>query len=549
MTTYTSTGFTVVWGENDAVAIETDTELKLYAPDGTTTFSYTTYPHPDGGDEADLADITVDGGVPTINGSGFGDTEDGVYEVSWNDNGTPRTTVVLVIEEIDVDSGAFGTVNKMHVFYIDGAALPTINTLNKWNNFDNNQITGVDVASGDYAPSVDIPLVDVFADATENDVLIGTNGYDELIGGLGNDLLDPKDNTDFEGDLVQAGAGKDKIRLSKVEVGYVDISHSDLDEGIVVSIDGNANTGKVNKGINGSTKIIDVANPMLADGLSVGGTSSDDTFRITVADDGWLGLGGGGGDDTFVIGQSTGTIRLDYRLSVSGVVARLDKGRINDDGLSGSDRLKGDGHITELRTSMFDDRVVGSDANERFILMAGTDTLDAGAGTDTLRYDRNGVEAVNVDLAKGIAKGVWRGDDFKHKISNVENVTGSRDDDDVIKGDSGNNAFYGRGGNDTLSGGGGRDTLAGEEGNDVLTGGGAADVFVFSSGNDRVTDFKAGTDAVDLDEADGIRNFRDLVNNHMEQKGDDVLIVDDNGDKMRLLDVDLNDLSADDFLF
>ena len=55
-------------------------------------------------------------------------------------------------------------------------------------------------------------------------------------------------------------------------------------------------------------------------------------------------------------------------------------------------------------------------------------------------------------------------------------------------------------GNDRLTGGAGADTLNGGPGDDRLAGGPGDDVFVFGprDGSDTVTDFRSGTDKIDL---------------------------------------------------
>ena len=71
---------------------------------------------------------------------------------------------------------------------------------------------------------------------------------------------------------------------------------------------------------------------------------------------------------------------------------------------------------------------------------------------------------------------------------------------DVLNGGRGRDALDGGSGDDALNGGGGRDVLNGGEGNDILTGGAGNDVFVFADGggDDVVTDFRVGSDALQI---------------------------------------------------
>ena len=571
MTTYSISGVGVlrssILGEEDVIrGIETGVNLSIYAPEGVTTLRYTNSANPEDPDQP-FADIRVEGGIGYIMDGALDEDEASVLQVRWSDGGTIRTTTVIALTFFNADVPGYTNVDADVIFVIGGDMPPNITTPAQWNAFDGS-ILSVSPATGGFGPDQDIPLTSIFTSSTENDLIIGTEGNDELIGGSGNDTINPMDNEDS--DFIQAGTGNDRVIFTDLSRGYVHLDHSDLDAGITVEIDGNANTGRIDKGDNGNTRLVDVRNPILAGadigGLGVVGTDHNDVFRVTSADGGWMQLRGGGGNDRFVIGESAGAVRLDYINSDSGVVANLGRGRVNNDGEGGSDRIAGDGRITELRSSMFDDRVTGSGQGESFILMAGDDTLDGKGGFDRLRYDRSGVDAVEVNLGRGEATGTWRGEAFTHQISGIEYVRGSREGNDTLVGNGGNNRFEGRGGNDVIKGlggndalygdegrdkligGKGRDTLDGGAGNDLLIGQGGGDVFVFSGGTDKVKGF-GGADVIDLSAASGIRSFNDLSNNHMREANGNVVIEDGDGDTMILLNRDISDLSADDFLF
>ena len=87
----------------------------------------------------------------------------------------------------------------------------------------------------------------------------------------------------------------------------------------------------------------------------------------------------------------------------------------------------------------------------------------------------------------------------------------------------------------------------------MLTGGFNADTFVFadSFGTDTITDFAATNDfeRIDLSAVTEIVDFADLAANHMLQSGADVVIVDGTGATITLMNVDLSDLGAADFIF
>ncbi|GAA6165443.1 hypothetical protein NBRC116590_31470 [Pelagimonas sp. KU-00592-HH] len=318
---------------------------------------------------------------------------------------------------------------------------------------------------------------------TGNDTLLGGDGSDTLVGGGGADYLDPGSNTNY--DTLETGLGNDTVDFSNATSGFFDVAFWDLANSINVAIDGNANTGTISKTGGTVTTLVDVANAFALDGLGIYGTDANDTFNVTVANNGWMSVRGGDGVDSYNIGASTdSTLRLDFRndSATQGVHINLNNGNIFNDGYGNAETFSGT--VQEVRTNMSDDSVRGSSGDDRIILMAGNDTVNGALGNDTLRYDRNGVTAVNVDLDSGTATGVWRGKAFTHTISNVENVLGSRSDDDTLIGSSVANRLEGRGGNDTISGLAGNDTLKGEDGNDSLLGGDGNDILMDGDGND-----------------------------------------------------------------
>jgi serralysin len=135
------------------------------------------------------------------------------------------------------------------------------------------------------------------------------------------------------------------------------------------------------------------------------------------------------------------------------------------------------------------------------------------------------------------------GDAAGDQIEGFEKAYGSRYADVLIGNDDRN----------VLIGNDGADTLTGNGGNDVIRGGAGADRFVFEDGfgNDKITDFdtsQAGEKIV-LVGVSSIIDFADLTNNHLSQPGSDAIITDALGNSITLLGVDMNTLTADDFIF
>lgn len=119
---------------------------------------------------------------------------------------------------------------------------------------------------------------------------------------------------------------------------------------------------------------------------------------------------------------------------------------------------------------------------------------------------------------------------------------------DILKGQGSNDVLKGNGGKDRLFGNKGQDTLDGGDGNDLLNGGRGADTFVFSKGKDRLKGFE-DKDFIDLRKADGIESFEDLQTSHMMEENGHLVIEDDAGNMLKILNRGLSDISADDFIF
>jgi Ca2+-binding RTX toxin-like protein len=533
MATYTLTGIAVFYDNslpNDpAVDVRSAVTMELVVPASITTLSYLVNPLPPGGTAPE--DLTISTSINAqewrLDGRTIGSEfqpEFSIYEITWSDAfGVPQNTTVLVPFFSDLVVPGLGNVGVDYVFVIGGDPMPPVNSPAEWNALGAT-ITSLTIPMGTYGPDTPIALNNIGATVstgptgtTGDDVLDGTaagetieglagddaidgkggddrlfggDGSDTIKGGTGDDFINPGDNSYW--DIVDAGSGNDTITFSGLVKGYVDLRHDDLNVGITVNINANTNVGNVDKGVNGTTTIIDVANPVLSGysspfgGFGVWGTAFDDVFNITTNDNGWMQMYGGEGNDTFNVGVSTGSLRLSYYDAnvTSGIRANLATGVVANDGWGGTDTIIGAGSISEIRGTMLKDRIIGSAGDDRFILMGGNDVVKGGKGSDLVRYDRSGVEAVTVDLGAGTATGIWRGQAFTHKLGSIENVRGSRADDDVLRGSGADNTLDGRGGNDTLVGRGGNDTLWGGDGNDILNGGSGADYMEGGNGID-----------------------------------------------------------------
>ena len=178
----------------------------------------------------------------------------------------------------------------------------------------------------------------------------------------------------------------------------------------------------------------------------------------------------------------------------------------------------------------------------------GNDTIDGGAGLDTVRFTVS--TAVVTNLSKTAAQDTGLGKDMIRNVENVvtgagnDRVTGSAAANMLTAG-SGNDTLSGQAGNDRLSGQAGNDRLHGGAGNDILSGGTGADQFLFSAGGgtDRITDFADGIDRIVIDS--GAETFRQI---RIADLGADARITF--GDvTITMTNIDHARLGADDFTF
>ncbi|MBA3909840.1 MAG: hypothetical protein C0524_08095, partial [Rhodobacter sp.] len=134
------------------------------------------------------------------------------------------------------------------------------------------------------------------------------------------------------------------------------------------------------------------------------------------------------------------------------------------------------------------DLLTGTDADETFVISAGTDTINGGGGFDLLDFS-GAASGFTISLQSphqntGPAAG--------QTYLSIEGVIGSRLSD-VITGNEADNLLDGGAGNDRLFGGAGNDTLLGGAGNDLLVGGPGADRMDGGSGRDRISYYQAAT--------------------------------------------------------
>ena len=262
-----------------------------------------------------------------------------------------------------------------------------------------------------------------------------------------------------------------------------------------------------------------------ADADTIDGGAGDDTIMGGEGDDI---LNGGADNDTIIGGAGADTIdggegidTASYAGSGAGVTINLVT-NVNSGGDAAGDTLTNAGdtltNIENLIGSGFADTLTGDDGANIITGGAGGDTIDGGAGSDTASYAGSGA-GVTIDLITNVNSG---GDAAGDTLTNIENIRGS-DHDDRLTGDAGNNI---------IDGGAGADTLRGNGGDDVFV----------SAGGDTVTDFRDGTDMLDVGDVTHVR---------LERGENGLLLLDANANNAviaTLVNISSDNITVDDFI-
>ncbi len=155
--------------------------------------------------------------------------------------------------------------------------------------------------------------------------------------------------------------------------------------------------------------------------------------------------------------------------------------------IRGGINLGGGNDVYDGRGGQITGVVFAGLGDDRFAPGQGVETLQGSEGRDVLDFRAGGGLRVALDGSLA-GTGAAAGDTY----TGIEDVLGSAQGDDTLRGDDQANRLAGNGGEDRLSGAGGADVLTGGAGRDTLTGGTGADVFLFNApgqGGDRISDF------------------------------------------------------------
>ena len=329
----------------------------------------------------------------------------------------------------------------------------------------------------------------VTGDNAGNDVIKGLWGYDELWGGLGNDTL----IGGSEGDWLVGGAGNDILDGTPGGPPAVPYDPPDTDDydaagytddgglqGVFVNLSnvtqGTQAAGTATDSFGDQDTLIDIE--------EVWGTSFVDTiYAPDLSNQNDLSTAVGlGGADVIVGSSARDQVRYDWDEAYGGLAAGILVNFTTEDIFDGirnvtaNSVLDGFGEIDsvtnveQVRATLYVDQMYGGFANETFLGLKGNDIIDGGDGFDVAGYWNDerytgGTSGVIANLSSGsktvgtkiVAGGtVIDGFGTVDTVINIEAIDGTKFNDIMYAGNSGND-FYSGAGNDTLVGGTGDD--------------------------------------------------------------------------------------------
>lgn len=255
-------------------------------------------------------------------------------------------------------------------------------------------------------------------------------------------------------------------------------------------------------------------------------------------------------DHGFAIAEGNESNNATSAANVIEILVPLQGGSGNDtlNGGPGHEPIFGRGGNDLISGFGGNDTLYGGSENDTLIGGDGADEMHGEASIDTVSYDGSAT-GVGARLDGIVGWGGAAGD----TIFTVENLIGSAYFDTLV-GNSAANRIEAGGGGGTIYGADGNDTIIGGDGDDTMHGQAGNNTFVFANGfgTDVIYGFASTNDLekIDLSAVSAITDFTDLSDNHMAQDGADVVIDDGAGNTIRLVGVNLVDLSdGNDFIF
>jgi Ca2+-binding RTX toxin-like protein len=316
------------------------------------------------------------------------------------------------------------------------------------------------------SPSVTAGVTVNLTTGTASDGFGGTDSFTSFENVIGSRLADHITG------IAQGGTGIGRLRGGAGSDTLVGLAGQVIlaeytDQTVGLSV--NLASGSVNDGLGGVDQLVNIRGAFMfgnfADTLL--GTGENEWFFPS------------GGNDTVVGGNGFDIIDYDGN-PTGGVSVNLAAG-LADDGDGGTDRFTG---IEGVDGTYASDTIIGDSQGNLISPGPSADSVDAGAGQDTVSYslgflpgtqvynsnegqDQLPFTGVTIDLAAGRATDFAGATDT---ILNFEAAIGSTMQDSIL-GSTRNEILDGAEGNDTINGGGGGDTIYGGAGDDVVLAG------------------------------------------------------------------------------
>lgn len=321
--------------------------------------------------------------------------------------------------------------------------------------------------------------------STGNDTINAGDGGDQIFGGDGNDTINAGNGNDVVGgddgnDTISLGAGDDELDPAR-----------DAGDDIVYGGDG-ADDLRGRDGIDqlfGEAGNDNVEASAGAGSLADGGANDD----ILVDRPGRQHFAGGSGTDVVSYDRSDAAVTISLNgAAVSGVSGEndtIDADVENVVGGSGNDTITGNGSANTLDGGYGADVLQGLGGNDTLRAAShdyANDDYSGGDGVDVVTYAGRSPFGVTVSLDGVANDGTTRLGEADQVRTDVENVTGS-DEPDQLTGNASANVLDGGADDDVLAGLGGTDTYVGSSGSDTVSYAGEAagvDVFLDGTAND-----------------------------------------------------------------
>ncbi|MFZ1726222.1 MAG: calcium-binding protein [Albidovulum sp.] len=412
MSTYSFAGFAIQYDNMDnPIGFTGGGSLAVAYNTGVTpALTYTVNGSPAPGDLPDV-DVTSNNIDLILNGASMnvGDIFSGVNdetllgEVTWDDNGTTRTTLLMILYDFETSTD--------YIFAVGGDALPAIASVGDFINFTTNDLLSAGVAASPYGPGdvIDLSSSALFGVLNENDVITGNAANDVFLTGIGDDLV-----TTYGGnDNVDGGAGNDTIYGGW---GYDTLLGGNDDDRIYGGTWGDLLGGGQGNDLLDGEDGNDVLYGSYGYDTLLGGNGNDSLYGGT-----WGDLLGGGAGNDLLNGEDGndalyGSYGNDTLLGGNGNDS-LNGGTGSDllGGGAGNDLVNGDDGNDFLYGSAGADTINGGAGDDRIVGGSGTDLLSGGAGSDTFVFET----AADAGIGMGVRDVIT---DFTSALGNFDRI-------------------------------------------------------------------------------------------------------------------------------